>query len=166
MARHLTWILAALLLGASAQAYARQDAPQEERGGREGRQPRDSRQDSNRWKWWINPEHRKELGITDEQSAQIDRIFESSMPPQRAKWREAENLEATLSRTLKESVADVPTVKEQVERLEKLQAERRVMRTIMLYRMNLLLTPEQRVKLEAFRKRREENQRRQPDRRD
>ena len=166
MARHLTWILAALLLGASAQAYARQDAPQEERGGREGRQPRDSRQDSNHWKWWINPEHRKELSITDEQSAQIDRIFESSMPPQRAKWREAENLEATLSRTLKESVADVPTVKEQVERLEKLQAERRVMRTIMLYRMNLLLTPEQRVKLEAFRKRREENQRRQPDRRD
>lgn len=165
MARHLTWILAAVLLGASAQAYARQDAPQEERGGREGRQSRDSRQDSNRWKWWINPEHRKELSITDDQSAQIDQIFESSMPPQRAKWREAEELEATLSKTLKEGVADVSTVKEQVERLEKLQAERRVMRTVMLYRMNLLLTPEQRVKLEAFRKRREDNQRRQSDRR-
>jgi Spy/CpxP family protein refolding chaperone len=87
------------------------------------------------------------------------------MPPQRVKWREAEKLEATLSKVLKESVADVATVQEQVERLEKLQSERRAMRTVMLYRMNLVLTPEQRVKLEAFRKRREDNQRRQPDRR-
>jgi Spy/CpxP family protein refolding chaperone len=166
MARHFAWVLAALLVGTPASANDRQGARQaQERSGQGDRQSRDSRQDSNRWKWWINPEHRKELDVTDEQSAQIDQIFESSMPPQRVKWREAEKLEATLSKVLKESEADVATVKEQVERLEKLQSERRAMRTVMLYRMNLVLTPEQRVKLEAFRKRREDNQRRQPDRR-
>lgn len=165
MARHFAWVLAAVLLGTPALADDRQHTRQDqERGGQDDRQSRDSRQDSSRWKWWVNPEHRKELGITDEQALQIDQIFESSMPPQRAKWREGEQLEAKLSKVLKESVADVATVRKQVERLEKLQAERRAMRTVMLYRMNLVLTPEQRVKLEAFRKRREENQRRQPDR--
>jgi len=167
MARHFAWVLAAVLLGTPALANGRQDAQEaQERSGRDDRQSRDSRsQDRSRWKWWINPEHRKVIGVTDEQSAEIDKIFESSMPPQRAKWREAEKLEATLSKVLKESLTDVATVKKQVEHLEMLQAERRAMRTVMLYKMNLVLTPEQRVKLEAFRKRREDSQRRQPDRR-
>ena len=55
-------------------------------------------------------------------------------------------------------------VERQVERLEKLNAERRTMRAVMIYRMNLILTPDQRVKLEAFLKRRDQNRRRQPDR--
>ena len=165
MARHLTWILAAVLFGTPALANDRQQAGRDQERERDGRQTRESRQDSNRWKWWINQEHRKELGITDQQSAQIDQIFETDFPPQRAKWREAEKLEATLSKVLKESVADVLTVQPMVERLERLQAERRAMRTVMLYRMNLVLTPEQRVKLEAFRKRREDSQRRPSDRR-
>jgi Spy/CpxP family protein refolding chaperone len=86
------------------------------------------------------------------------------MPPQRANWREAEKLETILAKTLKDSVADVETVSRQVERLEKLNAERRTMRAVMIYRMNLILTPDQRVKLEAFLKRRDQNRRRQPDR--
>lgn len=159
MARHFAWVLAAALLSAPALASERQAEHQHDR------EPRESRQDSNRWKWWINPEHRKELGITDQQSAQIEQIFESSFPPQRAKYREAEKLESELSRMLKESVADVPTVTAHVERLEKLQAERRAMRTVMLYRINLVLTPDQRVQLETFLKKREEDRRRQPDRR-
>lgn len=159
MARHLAWLLAASLLGTPALANDRQPGMQRDRESREGRQ------DQNRWKWWINPEHRKELGITDEQSQQIDQIFESSFPIQRAKYREAEKLEEELSRMLKESVADVATVTAKVEQLEKLQAERRAMRTVMLYRINLVLSHEQRVKLENFWKKREENRRRQPDRR-
>jgi Spy/CpxP family protein refolding chaperone len=116
-------------------------------------------QDSNRWKWWINSESRKEIGITDPQSAQIDQIFEAMFPAQRAKWRELQQLEPAVSKLLKERVADVATVTQQVERMEKLDAERRTLRTVMLYRMNLVLTPDQRVKLEAYIKRRDENRR-------
>ena len=72
-------------------------------------------------------------------------------------------LQAILTKTLKDSIADVATVTQQVERIEKLHAERRTMRAVMIYRMNLVLTPEQRGKLEAFHKRRDENRRRQPD---
>ena len=165
MARHFACVLAAVLLGFPALLDGRQQAQQEEHG-KDDRQSRDSRsQDRNQWKWWINPEYRRELDITDAQSIQIEQVFESSMPGQRVKWREAEKLESELSKTLKASVADVATVTEQVERLEKLQAERRAMRTVMLYRINLVLSPAQRVKLEAFLKRRDENRRRQPDRR-
>jgi Spy/CpxP family protein refolding chaperone len=156
MARHFAWVLAAVLLGTPVLANGPQEESRRDRDGRE------SRQDSNRWKWWINPEHRKELGITDAQSKQIDQIFESSFPPQRAKYREAEQLESELSQMLKESTADVSTVAAKVEQLEKTQAERRAMRTVMLYRMNLVLSPEQRVKLEDFWKKREENRRRRP----
>ena len=156
MARHFAWVLAAVLLSTPALANERQGERHRDR------ESRDSRQDSGRWKWWLNPEHRKELGITDEQSRQIDQIFESSFPPQRAKYREAEKLESEVSRMLKEGTADVATVSAKVEQLEKLQAERRAMRTVMLYRMNLVLSPEQRVKLEDFWKKREENRRRRP----
>ncbi len=159
MARHFAWVLAAALLATPVLANDRQPSPQRDRDTREGRQ------DSNRWKWWINPDHRKELGITDEQSKQIDEIFESSFPPQRAKYREAEKLDAELSRMLKESTADVQTVAAKVDQLEKLQAERRALRPVMLYRMNLVLSPEQRVKLENLWKKREENRRRHPDER-
>jgi Spy/CpxP family protein refolding chaperone len=65
---------------------------------------------------------------------------------------------------LKERTADVATVTQQVDRMEKLDAERSTLRTVMLYRMNLVLTPDQRLKLEAFMKRRDEN-RRKSDRR-
>jgi len=160
MARHFAWMLAAALLATPALAGDRQEEPKRDR------QTRDSRQDSNRWKWWINPEHRKELGITDEQSRRIEEIFESMFPPQRAKAREADTLEDELSRILKDATADVATVTAKVEHMEKLHAERRAMRTIMLYRMNQVLTPEQRVKLEAFWKKREANRRRQPERTD
>ena len=116
-------------------------------------------QDQNRWKWWINPDSRKEIGITDAQSARIDQIFESMFPAQRSKWRELQQLEPAVSKLLKERVADVAMVTQQVERMEKLDAERRALRTVMLYRMNLELTPDQRLKLDAFIKRRDENRR-------
>lgn len=161
MHRQFAWVLAALL---SLPAAAYGGAPGLQREPENHPTKTQRPQDPNRWKWWINPEHRQELGITDAQSTEIDQIFESSMPAQRANWREAERLEAVLAKTLKQSVADVATVTQQVERVEKLNAERRTMRAVMIYRMNLVLTPEQRVKLEAFLKRRDENRRRQPDR--
>ncbi len=57
------------------------------------------------------------------------------------------------------ATADVATVTSQVEKLEKLEAEMNTTRTVMLYRMTLVLSPDQLAKLEAFRKRRDENRR-------
>lgn len=164
MARHFAWILAAALLATPALALNRSERQEEPK---RDRQSRDARQDPNRtWKWWINTEHRKELGITDDQSRHIDQIFESMFPPQRAKAREADRLEDELSKILKDATADVAMVAAKVEHLEKLHAERRAMRTMMLYRINQVLTPDQRVRLENFLKKREANRRRQSERTD
>jgi Spy/CpxP family protein refolding chaperone len=166
MRRQFGWILAAVLIGGPVLAAAQNQAQTPPRTGQTGqtaqndRQNRDARpQDPNRWKYWMNAEHRKELGISDAQSAQIEEIFQALFPAQRANYREAEKLEPILASMIKESTADVSAVKALVERVEKLHAERRTMRAVMLYKMGLVLTPEQRVKLEEFTKRREENNR-------
>jgi Spy/CpxP family protein refolding chaperone len=154
MRRQIGWILAAVLIGGPVLATAQNQTQTPARTGQNDRESR--QQDPNRWKYWMNPEHRKELGISDAQSAQIEEIFQTMFPPQRANWREAEKLEPVLASMIKESTADVATVKALAERVEKLHAERRAARAVMLYKMGLVLTPEQRVKLEEFTKRREE----------
>lgn len=151
-------VLAAFVVAPVVAASQPQTAPPT--APRESRQPKEQRQqDQNRWKWWINPESRREIGISDAQSKQIDAIFEATFPAQRAKAREHRELEEVVSKMLKERTADVTTVAQQVEKLEKLEAELDTTRTIMLYRMNLVLTPDQLDRLEAFRKRRDENRR-------
>ena len=159
MARKFASVVAVVVLAASGLLAANQTAQEPPvKDQQEAHEPKPQRpQDQNRWKWWINPESRKEIGITDAQSSQIDQIFEAMFPAQRAKWRELQQLEPAVSKLLKERVADVATVSQQVERMERLDAERRTLRTVMLYRMNLLLTPDQRLKLEAYNKRRDES---------
>ncbi|HET7218399.1 MAG TPA: Spy/CpxP family protein refolding chaperone [Vicinamibacterales bacterium] len=121
-------------------------------------------EDIPRWKWWLHADTRKELRLTDQQSRKINEIWESTAPKQREKWHELEKLEDALAQTIKDSVADVSTVSAQVEKIERLRAEANATRTIMIYRMHLLLTPEQREKVDAMRKRMEEERRRQEER--
>ena len=160
MARKFASVLAVVLLAASELIASQTTQAPPSVKDQETHETRQTRpQDQNRWKWWINPDSRKEIGINETQSAKIDKIFEEMFPAQRAKWRELQQLEPEVAKLLKERVADVATVQQQVERMERLDAERRMLRTVMLYRMNLVLTPEQRLKLEAYNKRRDENRR-------
>jgi Spy/CpxP family protein refolding chaperone len=134
----------------------------------------DSRQeDPPRWKWWLHPESRRELRLTDTQSRKIDQIWEEIAPKQREKMDELRKLEEALAKTIKENTADVAIVAQQVEKVEKLRADTNSRRTMMIYRMHLLLTPEQRDKVDAMRKkfeeerkRREEEQRREKDKKE
>jgi Spy/CpxP family protein refolding chaperone len=116
----------------------------------------------------LHPESKKELGLTDKQSRKIDEIWESTAPKQREKYHELEKLEEALAALIKESTADEKTVAQQVERVEKLRAETSATRIVMIYKMYQLLTPEQRIKVDAIRarldaerKQREEERRRQ-----
>jgi Spy/CpxP family protein refolding chaperone len=167
MARRIAWlVVVALALGggvmvsAASAASAAQEPPRGER-----RESRDREQDPNRRKWWLNAEDRKELGITDQQSATIEQIWASTAPKQRELWHEFEQLEAALQKALKDATADPASIAQQVDKVEQLRAQLNTNRTIMIYRISLVLKPEQRVKLEALRARREENRRKQqPDR--
>jgi Spy/CpxP family protein refolding chaperone len=168
MARLAACILALLVCNPSPGAWAatpatfseaelhnRQDHAGKPHGDSEGKQ---SKQPRDRWKWWLYD--REELGITDKQSAEIDRIFEETVPGQRAKREEIERLEPVLAKLTKEATADVATIAQHVDRIETLRAEMNKTRTIMLYRMNLLLNPEQRAKVKALYDKRDAERRR------
>jgi Spy/CpxP family protein refolding chaperone len=167
MARHFLWIfLAALLVPSAAGADAVCDQQQGQRGDA-GKKPDTSQtqkaQDEGppRWKWWLYPESRKEIRLTDQQSKKINEVWESTAPKLRDKWHELEQLEDALAKMMKEYNVDVATVAQQVEKVERLRAVNNATRTTMIYRMHLLLSAEQRVKVDEIRARLEAERKKQ-----
>ena len=114
-------------------------------------QPAVSNNDRERWKWWLYD--RAELGITDRQSTEINQIFESTLPKLRESREELDRADKELSQTIKQHTADIATISLLIDRVESARSQNTKMRVLMLYRMHLLLTPDQRVKLEALRAR-------------
>lgn len=103
-------------------------------------------------KWWTDQETKAELALTDHQSAQIEEIFQATLPKLRAGRDGLERLEADLSRLI-EGSADEATVSQQVDRVEAARSEMGKLRTMMLFRMHRVLSAEQRVKLKALHER-------------
>jgi Spy/CpxP family protein refolding chaperone len=155
MARHFSAVLLLALFcyGAPAAAECEQQRGQDSKGSPSGPQ------DIPRFKWWLHPDTRKELGLSDKQSKKIDEVWEATAPKLREQWHELEKLEDALAKMFKENTADVATVAQQVERVERLRAENAATRTVMIYKMHLLLTPEQRPKVEAIRAKLDEERR-------
>jgi Spy/CpxP family protein refolding chaperone len=153
MARPVLCVVPLLVLLATPElAFADGPAPARQERNRGGSSSHDN-QPRDRWKWWLYD--RAELQISDKQSADIDRLFETSIGPQRERRAELERLESALDQMVKEAKAEVATVAQQVEKVENLRAEMNKARMVLLYRINLLLTPEQRFKVERLRARRD-----------
>jgi Spy/CpxP family protein refolding chaperone len=164
MARHCAWVfLLMIVLAAASPAEARCELQRPE--GKAEQKPDGRREDPPRWKWWLHPESRNDLRLTDKQVKKLDQIFEEFIPKQRERWHEIEKLDDQLAKVTKESTADVATFSLQIERLEKLRADERTARAVMIYQMRLLLNPEQRVKVDAIRARLDEDRRRQEEER-
>jgi Spy/CpxP family protein refolding chaperone len=171
MARQTAWVLALVLtctpaagIAAEVDGQGRQDRPQPAaKDGRKDKgapQPASARPDDReRWKWWLYD--RAELGITDKQSADINQVFESVIPGLRESRQELERAEKDLARAIEGHTADVAAISLLVDRVENARSQNNKMRVLMLYRMHLLLSAEQRVKLDALRARaRQERERR------
>ena len=127
----------------------------------------DARQqdDPPRWKWWLHPDTKRELRLTEVQTKKINDIWDATAPKQREKYDELHKLEDALAKIIKENTADVAVVEKLVEKVERLRAETATTRTMMLYRMHLQLTPEQREKVNAMLKRFEEDRKRRDEER-
>lgn len=169
MTRQCPWIVLLVFLVATSATAAPLCEGQR---GNEQRKPEEQKQgdanrpeDPPRWKWWLHPDSRKELRLNDQQVQKIDRIFEEVIPKQRERWHEIERLDKSLSQMVNENTADVNTVSQLVEKLEKLRADERSARTVMIYRMRLLLNAEQRVKVDKIRARLDDERRRQEEER-
>jgi Spy/CpxP family protein refolding chaperone len=152
----LLGFLCAALLFASAPARAADDCgTPEQRPGAQPHQKSDKPQSgqppSGRpgpKKWWIDAESRAELGITDQQSTAIEQEWQRSLA-KRAETRERlEKAEAILEKLILEA-ADEPAVTAQLDKVEAARSDANKARVLLLYRINKLLTREQRVKVDA-----------------
>jgi Spy/CpxP family protein refolding chaperone len=113
--------------------------------------------------WWKAPETRAELNITDRQSKDIDDIFQETVPSLRAAKDDLDKLDDAVTKLIKEGTADVAVIAAKVAQAEQARATLTTKRTVMLYRMHRLLTPEQRAKLDAMFERREAERRKNND---
>jgi len=158
MVRILGWMCAALLFAAVPARAAELCETAEQRGqsshSKNDKQDKQDKKDQppagreGPKKWWIDAELRRELAITDQQSAAIEQIWQKSLP-QRAEARDRlEKLDAVLQKMILEA-ADEAAVTAQLDRIGIALAESNKARMQMLYRMNKQLTQEQRAKLDA-----------------
>ena len=121
--------------------------PAGERGKDEGREGAPVRPEGRPYKFWVDG--RAELGINDQQAASIEQIWQTSLPKLHGKREELDQLEGVLSKMILDG-SDESAVSAQIDKVESARSELNKARTLMLYRMNRQLTPEQRTKLKAM----------------
>lgn len=108
-----------------------------------------------RTKWWLSASGREATGLTDGQSAEIERIFQSVLPELRAEKAELERQEEVLTRLLGTDGADEAVVIRTIDRVEAARSALAKTRTLMLYRIRRVLSPEQRLRLDDYHKHQE-----------
>ena len=96
--------------------------------------------------WWKDARFQHELGLTADQSARIDAIFEAAIAQLRPKKEELDKQEELLSQQIVAG-ADEALVTRQVDKVEAIRSHMNKMRTLMLLKERQVLTPDQRVKL-------------------
>jgi len=101
--------------------------------------------------WWKNEQFQKEVGLTPDQCARIDDVFQSTLPRLRQGKAELDKLEAELS-SLIEVNADEAQVVRQIDKVEAERGALNKMRTLMLLHMHQVLTSDQLVKFKAAHK--------------
>ena len=109
--------------------------------------------------WWKDAQFQRDLGLTAEQSARIDAIFEAAISQLRPKKQELDRLEEELSKQIAAG-ADEVLVSKQVDKVEAIRSNMNKMRTLMLLRERQVLTPDQRVKLNKLHEEWERNHKR------
>jgi len=104
------------------------------------------------WFWWKSE---PTLAISSEQSTQIDGIFQDGITQLQKQKDELDRLETKLSRLIETSASEAE-VTHQIDRVEAARSTLNKTRTLMLLHMRLVLKPEQRMKLNALRDRRDQ----------
>jgi Spy/CpxP family protein refolding chaperone len=112
-----------------------------------------------RHKWWMSEQVKADVGLTAQQSQELEAIFQSVLPQLRVAKADLDQLERRVSQLLAEGTADEATFGQALERVEAARGALNKTRTLMLFRMYRVLSPEQRVKLRAIHERVEQERR-------
>jgi Spy/CpxP family protein refolding chaperone len=157
-------ILLSLAMTGVVRAQSEQQAPppsQPQNPPKAERRPGDATpQGHGRYLWWKDEKFRAEVGFTIEQANKIDEIVTSNRQISVPLWKEIQQLDKEIDKMIVES-ADIMVFKQQVEKVEARRAEFNKLRTVTLYRIQRVLTPEQRTKFRAAVERREAERKKQ-----
>jgi Spy/CpxP family protein refolding chaperone len=96
--------------------------------------------------WWKDAQFQHDLGLTADQSARIDAVFQTAIAQLRPKKQELDAQEELLSQQIVAG-ADEVLVTRQVDRVEAIRSQMNKMRTLMLLKERQVLSPDQRIKL-------------------
>ena len=116
-------------------------------------------------RWWQSQRFQRELGLTPEQIARIEGIYQSTTPLLRAQKQAFDRREEKLSKVIADPKSDEAMVVQATDRLEAARNEMGRTRTLMIFRIRRVLTDEQHVKLNAMHEHdRKERERRERER--
>jgi len=118
-----------------------------------------SAQQRARYKWWQDAQTKQAIGLTDDQSTRVEAFFQETLPKLQALKKNIDALEAELSTMIRERRADESTVAAKIDEVEDARCEANKARTLMLYRMHRVLSPEQDQKLKELHDKREQERR-------
>jgi Spy/CpxP family protein refolding chaperone len=110
-------------------------------------------------KWWKSDRVIELLGLTMEQSDELESVFQDLIGPQRDAMRRVNRLEEQFSAILRRDQATEEDVMAAIDEVEAARSDLGKLRALMLYRMRRVLTPDQRDTLEADRQRARERSR-------
>jgi Spy/CpxP family protein refolding chaperone len=96
--------------------------------------------------WWRDAQFQRDLGLSADQSAKIDAVFQTAIAQLRPKKEELDKQEDLLSQQIVAG-ADEGLVTKQVDKVEAIRSQMNKMRTLMLLKERQILTPDQRAKL-------------------
>lgn len=160
------WALAALLLipaSGRASEFCGHELAAQQRAAQQPAKPGDKPSDKpaekgndhrGPTKWWIDPQLRAELNITDAQSKDVEDVWQKSVPKLRDGRQLLEKQEELLSQMIRTDAPETSVIA-QIDKVEAMRAELSKARAVMLYRMNKVLTPDQRDKVKAMMERRD-----------
>jgi len=110
--------------------------------------------------WWKDEQFKKDLGLTSDESAKIDAIFQATLPQLRQGYDELDKGENKLSHLI-ETNADESIVVRQIDKVEATRSNLNRTRTLMHLHMRQVLTPEQRLRFTALYEKRQHDQQQQ-----
>lgn len=103
-----------------------------------------------KFKWWQSEYFVQQLGLTPDQASRVEEVFQASWPALQAAKADLDRLETELSKMIAEGTAGESKVLQQIDKVEASRSAMGRTRSLMLYRMHRVLTPDQRVRLKAL----------------
>ena len=100
--------------------------------------------------WWQSDEVTAWLDLSEEQVADLDRIYRDALPKMHESYHRLNAEERTLSHLIANMRVEEIDITRQIDRVEAARSELSKTRTLMVFRMYRVLDPEQRTALNEW----------------